>query len=212
MQTSQGSETSQEIVDARGGREVLNDRITTISNFASPNVGSYIAGSYYDAAFTGGSSSLLTGVPDQIDLGPFYTSQSFTTDQIGVSVTTAEPLGLCRIAVYASDQNGWPETLVYYGNEDLVMSSTGYKFHTTPLSVDAGRQYWMGVHHSSVAKIRGISTSSAKNLGIVNANSSAQYTILRKSFLYGTAPTVWSFDPAERLGNTPPPSVRFRIL
>jgi hypothetical protein len=199
------------VIDARGGRPVLNDRITTISNFASPNVGSYIAGSYYDAAFTGGNSSLLTGSADQIDLGPFYTSQAFTTDQIGVSVTTSEVGALGRVVVYSSDANGWPGVLIYYGSEDLLLSGTGYKFHSAPLSLEAGRQYWMGFHHSSVAKIRGISTSSAKNLGIVNANSSAQFTILRKSIPYGSAPSAWTFDANDRLGNTPPPSVRFRI-
>jgi hypothetical protein len=202
------------VIDARGGRPVLNDRITTISNFASPNVGSYISGQYYDAAFTGGSSSLLTGVAGQLDLGPFYTSQAFTTDQVGVSVTTTAAGGFGRVAVYGSDANGWPSDLLYYGAEDLDMSSTGYKFHSDPLTLDAGRQYWMGFHHSSVARIRGISTSSAKNLGIVNANSTAQYTILRKAVPYGAAPAApasWTFDAGERLGNTPPPSVRFRI-
>ena len=118
-----------EIATARGSRSALGDRISVISNFASPNAGGVFTGKYYDNSFQGTASSTLAGVAGRIDLAPYYTSVPLTIDQIGVAVSTAVASAVGRVCIYSSDANGWPDSLLYYGSSDLDFSTTGYKNH-----------------------------------------------------------------------------------
>lgn len=200
-----------EIEAARGDRDNLNDRISTISNFASPNAGGVIVGQYYDNSFQGTASSTLAGAANRVDMAPFYTSATLRIDQIGVAVSTAVASALGKIVIYGSDANGWPSTLLYEGSSDLDFSTTGYKSHTLDFTFNSGTQYWLGIRSSSTATIRAINTSSAVNLGVNGSSGSNYFTVLRRTITYAdAAPNPWNFLTVDRAANITPPSIRMR--
>lgn len=205
------SNLQSEIFAARGDRSSLNLRISTISNFASPNAGANIVGQYYDNAFQANASATLVGAANRLDLAPFYTSQPLKIDQIGISVGVAATSALAKIVIYNSDSNGWPDQLVYQGDSDLDCSTTGYKFHTLDFKFDSGRQYWIGVIFNSNLSIRAINLGSAVNLGINGSTGENYFTVLRRTITYGdNLPSSWNFVTGDRAANVNPPSIRMR--
>jgi hypothetical protein len=200
-----------ELAAARGDRSNLGLRLATISNFASPNAGGVIVGQYYDNAFQGTASSTLAGAANRIDMAPFYTSQRLRIDQLGVSVSTAVASSLVRCFIYASGESGWPDELLYEGDSDLSGAATGYVSHSLDFTFDAGRQYWLGVRHSSTATLRSINVGSAVNLGVASNNAANYFTILRRTLAFATAlPANWNFVTADRVANVTPYSIRMR--
>lgn len=199
-----------EVIAARGNRANLNNRISTISNFVSPNAGGNIVGQYYDNAFHAGANTTLTGAANRIDMGPYYTSAPLRIDQIGVSVTTASAGGFGKVLIYNSDVDGWPDELLYE-SAPLDMSSTGFKFATLDFTFDSGRQYWLGYWFSLGGVIRSVSTASSVNLGKNGSTSSSYFTIVRRTVTFsGSAPAIWGFAANNRAANITPPSIRMR--
>lgn len=190
------------------------ERLGTISNFASPNAGGVVVGQYYDNSFQGTASATLAGSADRIDLAPYYTSVPITIDQIGVAVSTAVAGALGKIVIYDAGADGWPDALLFEGATGMDFSSTGYKFHdltSTPFAFDKGRIYWVGIRHSSTATLRTINVSSAVNLGLTSNAASNYATVLRRTLAYATAaPANWVFTNSDRTANITPPSIRFR--
>jgi hypothetical protein len=200
-----------EVVAARGDRTNLDLRISTISNFASPNAGGNIVGQYYDNAFQGTASGTLAGAANRIDLAPFYTSQRLRIDQIGIGVVTARADSLAKIVIYESNSSGWPDELLFEGSADLDCSTTGYKFHSLDFTFDSGRQYWLGVRFNSNPTIRSINTSSTVNLGVSGSNTNTYFTVLRRTITYSnSSPSSWNFITGDRAANITPPSIRMR--
>ena len=200
-----------EVATARGSRASLNNRISTISNFASPNAGGIIVGEYYDNAFQGTASGALAGVDNRVDMAPFYTSERLRIDMIGTPVSTAVAGALGKCFIYASGDDNWPSELLFEGDSDLLFSSTGYKGHAIDFTFDSGRQYWLGVRHSSTATLRTINGNSAVNLGIAGVAGTSYYTVIRRTIAYATPlPASWNFAPSDRAANITPPSIRMR--
>jgi hypothetical protein len=200
-----------EIVAARGDRTNLDLRISTISNFASPNAGGNIVGQYYDNAFQGTASASLAGTVNRIDLAPFYTSQRLRIDQIGIGVVTAVADSLAKVVIYSSDSNGWPDQLLFEGSSDLNCSTTGYKFHSLDFTFDSGRQYWLGVRFNSTQSIRSVNLASAVNLGVNGSGGNTYFSVLRRTITYSnSSPSDWNFVTGDRAANVTPPSIRMR--
>ncbi|MCP9887814.1 hypothetical protein KBY96_07700 [Cyanobium sp. ATX 6A2] len=199
-----------EVVAARGNRSDLNRRISAISNFASPNAGGVIAGEYYDNAFHGTANATRAGVANEINLAPYYTSQPLRIDEIGVSVSTAVNGSELKLVIYGSTDEGWPDELLF---ESLPLSSAtvGYKFEGLDFTFDSGRQYWLGVRHSSTATLRALNLSSAVNLGCNGSNAANYFTVLRRTVAFADpAPNPWDFSANQRIANWAPNSVRMR--
>lgn len=208
---AQVQEILNEVVSARGDSGTLGSRLSTISNFASPNAGGVIIGQYYDNAFQGTNSTTLAGAANRVDLAPFYTSQTLRIDQIGVAVSTAVGGTLGRIVIYTADSAGWPSEKVYEGDSNLDMGSTGYKSHSLDFTFDSGKQYWLGILRSSTSTIRAINTSSAVNLGVNGSAGTQYFTILRRTHTFANPlPDPWNFQASDRVANIAPPSFRFR--
>lgn len=200
-----------EIIAARGDRSELGLRISNLSNFASPNAGGVIVGQYYDNAFQGTASSTLAGAANRVDMAPFFTSQRLRIDQLGAAVSTAVASSLVRFFIYESGPEGWPDALVYEGDTDLSAATTGYKFHELDFTFDAGRQYWLGVRHSSTATLRSINAGSAVNLGVNGSAGTNYFRALRRTLTFATPlPATWGFLNADRVANVTPYSIRMR--
>ena len=194
----------------KGGAATVNDRLNTISNFASPNAGGVVTGQYYDNSFQGTASSTLIGAANRIELAPYYTSVPLSINQIGVAVSTAVASSTVKIVIYSSDSNGWPNTLLYE-TAALSTAATGYVFESLTFSFSSGVQYWVGVRHSSTATLRTINVSSAVNLGLTSSTAANYATVLRRTLTYATAATSpWNFVNSDRVANITPPSIRFR--
>lgn len=201
------------VLDAnvRGGAENLAQRLSTISNFASPNAGGVIVGQYYDNAFHGTASGTLAGAANRVDLAPFYTSVPLPINQLGVAVSTAVAASLLRCFIYASDANGWPSTLLYEGDSNLSGAAAGFVSHSLSFTFASGRQYWVGVRSSSTTTIRAVPIASAVNLGLNGAAGGNYFTGLRRTLAFATPlPESWGFLPGDRVANVLPPSIRFR--
>ena len=201
------------VLDAnvRGGADNLAQRLSTISNFASPNAGGVIVGQFYDNAFHGTASGTLAGTANRMDLAPFYTSVPLPIDQLGVAVSTAVAGSLLRCFIYASNADGWPDALLYEGASDLSGAATGFVSHSLSFTFASGRQYWVGVRFSSTTTIRAVPTASAVNLGVNGSAGNFYFTALRRTLAFATPlPANWGFLPGDRVANVLPPSIRFR--
>jgi hypothetical protein len=200
-----------EIATARGDRSNLGLRLSTISNFASPNAGGVIVGQYYDNAFQGTNGSTLAGAVNRVDMAPFYTSQRLRIDQIGVNISTATAGQFKRCFIYASGEAGWPDELLYEGDSDLSTATATYVFHSLDFTFDSGRQYWLGVRHDGTAPARSINTGSAVNLGLTSSTASNYATILRRTLAFATPlPANWNFVNGDRAAGVTPYSIRMR--
>ena len=203
-------ELEAEVADARGDRGSLDRRISTISNFASPNAGGIVVGSYYDNAFHGTANATLIGVANRLDLAPFYTSQPLRIDQIGTLVSTAATGTELKLVLYGSTDEGWPEDLLFE-SMPLSAATTGHKFDTLDFTFDSGRQYWLGVRHSGAPTLRTLNLSTVVNLGCTSATAQTYFTLLRRTVPFADpAPDPWNFQPSDRLANTTPPAIRMR--
>jgi len=188
----------------------LTSRISTISNFASPNAGGVVVGQYYDNSFQGSASGTLIGAANRIDLAPYYTSVDLPIDRIGCGVSTAVAASLFKIVIYNSESNGWPSTLAYESG-DLSGATATFAEATLSFTFLKGTQYWVGVRHSSTCTLRTVAVASAVNLGLTSNNAANYATVLRRTLTYATAATSpWNFTNADRVANITPPSIRFR--
>lgn len=203
-----------EVETARGSRSNLNARISTISNFASPNAVNFVVGNYYDGAFHATNPASLTGVANRLDLGPFYNSEALRIDEIGVAVVTAVAGALARCCIYSAGSDNLPLTKLYEGPSDLDLSTTGFKAHSIDFTFENGRIYWLGVLQSSTASLRTIPITSAVNFGGGGGGGGnfQQYgTTVRYTQTYAN-PLPGTLDATGRTiaANTTPPSIRMR--
>lgn len=199
-----------EIATARGGRAALGDRLSVISNFASPNAGGVVIGQYYDNAFHASGAATLAGAANRIDLSPFYTSAPMTIDQIGVAVSTGAAAAQGKVVIYASGATGWPSTL-FFESGALDFATTGFKSETLDFTFQSGTQYWVGVRHSSTATLRAVAIASSPNIGLLTSAATTYGTVLRRTLTFADpAPAVWNFVNGDRVAAINPTSIRFR--
>ena len=204
-----------EVVAARGSRSALNLRISTISNFASPNAGGVIPGRYYDNAFHAGTSSTLVIGANLVHMAPFFTSQVMRLDQLGAAVSTPQAGGGFKCFIYDSDADGWPDQLIHLGASDLPTDVNAYVFHPVNILLDSGRQYWVGTHGNALvgaARVRSMNTLSAVNLGLTSSTNTTYATVIRATRDYANLPmpAQWTFTAGHLTANVTPPSIRMR--
>ena len=203
-----------EVEAARGSRSSLGLRISTISNFASPNAISFIVGNYYDGSFHAANPATLAGVANRLDLGPFYNSEPLRIDEIGVSVSTAVAGALARCCIYSAGADGLPLDKLFEGASDLDLSTTGFKAHSIDFTFDNARTYWLGVLQSGTATLRAIPTTNAVNFGGGGGGGGnfQQYaSVVRYTQTYASAlPSSLGSSGRTFAANTAAPSIRMR--
>jgi len=200
-----------EVIAARGGRSSLGLRLNTISNFASPNVGGLVSGSYYDAAPHAAGLSSIAGAAGRMELVPYYTSVDLPITEIGAIVVTSSAGQSGRVGIYSSDSGSWPDELLFEGSVNLDYGTTGYKSHSLSFTFEAGRQYWLAHVHSSTVTLRGWSTTTAYNLGPNGASSTSYFTLIRRIVTFADPmPSTWTFSSSELTSGTVP-AIRFRM-
>jgi len=184
--------------------------VAIIGNFASPNAGGYVPGQYYDNSFRAAPSGRITGGVNRVEMSPFFVSKSVTIDQLGVSVATVVAGSLLRCFIYGSNSQGWPDQLLYEGNDNLSGAAVAYVSHELDFSFNTGIQYWLGVRYSANSKVRGVNPSSLGNLGLAAAANVAYNTKVLRTITFADAlPQSWAFQASD-LNTGIYPSIRFR--
>lgn len=199
-----------EMRDARGSANSLNSRLSVITSFASPNVGPYISGQYYDTACHGTAAGTIAGAANRVEMMPFTCNNSFLVTEIGVSVSTAASGALGKCFIYEASANGLPDTLLWEAGGNLDFGTTGFKFHTTSQTLYSGKVYWLGLRHSAAATVRGVAVASAANLGLNTSNGTAYNCLIRSTITYANAlPNTWTFASSQ-LTSSIAPSIRMK--
>ena len=120
---------------------------------------------------------------------PFIPSQSFTSSNLFINVTTLAAGSFCRIAVY-DDLNGYPNNRLFVSS-DLDCSTTGQKTATASISFVAGTTYWLAFHGGAIASTTSvIAQSQSLSLKANSINSMANCVFYSLNF---TTPTPATF-------------------
>jgi hypothetical protein len=173
--------------------------------FYTPASGSFIE----PAAAMAYTTTTIAQVADRWDMSPFTPSATYTIDQLGLLVTGGAAFN-CKVTVYSSGSDGWPDALLYETG-DLSIASTGFKNEAVSITFEAGVQYWVGIRSSGTGTLRGIALIALPNLGLALSTSTAQNTILRRTLTYATAATdPYGFTSADPTSSIMP-GVRMRV-
>ena len=191
------------------------DRDNTLSlpqKATIPNFDLYIPGQWYDAAFQGTvTPTTYVGVANALDVAPFFVGNDLIVNNLSVGVVTGVASANVHIVIYEAGENYLPNNKVYESGDLSAATSTTVVGTDVNFQFLGGKLYWLGVHNSSTATLRGIRDYASISLGLnANTSASANNMILRKSVAFGSAPANWTFSAAE-LTNIAPPSVRFKV-
>ena len=179
---------------------------------ASPNMGMYISGRYYDSTFGALTSPPpYTGIAGRIDLIPFFTTQDLIVNEFSIGVLTGVASTNARILIYGSDINYQPSSKLYESPDLSTATSTTVPAHTQLFRFEANRMYWIGVQCSGAPSLRGVRDYTLPSLGLVsNAASAGNTATIGRTVTYGAAPASWGFLESD-LSATLAPSVRFKV-
>jgi hypothetical protein len=184
--------------------------VAIIGNFASPNAGGHVVGQYYDNSFHAAGSGVTAGAANRAEMSPFFVSERVTIDQLGVAVHSSVAGSLLKCFIYGSNSQGWPDQLLFEGDDDLSGAAVAYVSHTLDFSFNTGIKYWLGVRYSANTTVRGVGLSSLGNLGLSTAAGTTYDTKVLRTIPFANAlPQSWEFQASD-LATGLCPSIRFR--
>lgn len=181
--------------------------LITTDSFYPP---AYITGNYYDAGIDGTTRGTIAGIADRVVVMPFVPLISFSINRAAIDVTTNVASAQARIVIYDSDgSNSTPSTRLYNSTELDCGTATGIQEVTLDFDFVAGHLYWIGVHNSSTATLRGVAIASCPCIGVIGTSSGAAYTAYRVQSAFGTGSPNPFGSPI--LINQVVPQVKFRV-
>lgn len=144
----------------------------------------------------GASTSTTPGAAGRIELYPYLARGEFAIDQIGVNVTTAVASALGKIIVYAADQFGRPDTLLFE-TATLDFSTVGAKTTSLSMTFLQGSSYWFGIRHSSTATLSAWQAYSTPDINGGPISTLGRKTF-RRTLAFATAATAnWGYNASE---------------
>ena len=183
-----------EVIIARGSRDNLNNRISTISSLAGTNIAPPVLGRYYDNAFT---PAPLTGTvnlsTNRFTAVSYVTPYRWRIDRLGFQLTTAATSGLYRCFIYASNPSDlMPTSQLFVGALELDVSTTGFKEHILDFIFEPDVLYWIGLNGNftgaTAPAIRSLPAGSGKGFGPVAAGDTSYRTGFAKTGVTSTDP------------------------
>lgn len=142
-----------------------------------------ISGMYFQTSFTGESLSESSLSIGKVSFMPFMMNRSVTIDQFGVEVTSASSGNTVNAAIYNSDSNGLPST-VLDSTGDQSATTTGFKYKSSVITLTAGVQYWLAVKASAAVLVKSQSAFAFQPIGKTSATDSTQRVRLDKTHTY----------------------------
>jgi hypothetical protein len=113
-----------------------------------------------------------------------------------VNVTTAVAGALGKIVVYEADEQGGPAGRITETG-DLDFSAVGAKEATIAVPFKKGKQYWIGIRHSSAAVISHWQAYTSPDLDLTAIATSPNKTLQRTLAYTTAAPATWGYVPTE---------------
>lgn len=159
----------------------------------------------------GTASGTIAGAANRLSLVPYYTPVPISVDTFAVNVSTGVASANVRVIVYsASPSTGIPVTKLYESaNLDASTSSTFPSVAAT-FRFAANTLYWVGVHHSSTATLRGIAIAACLPIGLASSTGTTENTELRTTPTFGSALATYSYA-ASNGASAIAPMVYFRV-
>jgi hypothetical protein len=140
---------------------------------------------------------------------PFWSPVAFTIDRLAVNVTTGVAAANVRVLIYNANANGTPNSrLVETANLGAATTNT-FPEATVSHTFAANTLYWVGVHHSSTATLRGIAVAALLPIGLASATATSDGTCLRTTPTFGSSLSTYSYA-ASQITSAIVPAVRMR--
>jgi len=160
---------------------------------------------------SGSASGVIAGAANRLSLVPYYTPRPISVDTFAVNVTTGVASANVRVIIYsASPSTGIPVTKLYESaNLDAATSST-FPSVAAAFRFAANTPYWVGVHHSSTATLRGIAIAACQPIGLASATGTTENTELRTTPTFGSALTTYSYASSNGASSIAP-MVYFKV-
>ncbi len=150
----------------------------------------------------GGTTGTVAGVAGRIDMFPFTARADNAVTGLAVNVTTLLAAALGKIAVYDSDANVRPNSLIVE-TADLDFSTVGVKTATVAITLRQGKTYWFAVRHSSTATLSSWAGGATPDINGGAPSTSARKTV-RRTLAYATGATAtWGWLASEINAATP---------
>jgi hypothetical protein len=147
----------------------------------------YISNNYFDCGIGATTRSSIAGVATRLVVYPFVPQLNVTVNLWAIDVVTAASSALARMVIYDSDAtNSLPGTRLLQ-SADMDCSTAGVKSENINFNFVAGHLYWVGVHNSSTATLRGIPVSDSRPLSVLSTSSNAVNNAYRQDITYGTS-------------------------
>ncbi|MGZ3306261.1 MAG: hypothetical protein ACXU8U_10420, partial [Asticcacaulis sp.] len=148
-------------------------------------------------------TAVLTGVADRMEIAPWVPAFDHAVDQLGVNVTTGVAGAKAKLVIYDADAMGRPGSLLIE-TADIGCAAAGPATAAVSLTFRRGRQYWLGVRHSSTASLSAHADDSVPAIDGGGSISLTVNTLLRRSLSYATAaPANWAYSAGEAVSDTP---------
>ena len=162
-----------------------------------PNTGGYLK----TCGGAGGSTTVLAGAANRMDIFPWVCPYDFASDLAAVNVTTAVASATGKIVLYeANPTTTYPASLLAE-SPVLDFSTVGAKTAALSYSFKAGNVYWLGIRHSSTAALSGWPLQSCLNINGQSPVTTAASSVRRTVTFANAAPNPWVFNVAEITAN-----------
>lgn len=185
--------------------------IKNVMRFLSSQVQTYQSGFHYSTDLTSATPEIeMFGAGDFVAV-PFFCSQDFTLNRLGVNVYDSGGSGGLKFAVYDSGENGLPYNLLF-GSGDIDADSSGFVFGDPSLPLVSGKIYWFCFRTDENISLYSSPFASSLNFGLQDPADDTFNTCLLKSLTYSEDfPSVIPFEMTDFLNNKLPVSFRFRV-
>ena len=155
------------------------------------------------------SATTVTGIAGNQEIVPFLAQYSFTSTNVGFSVSGLATGSTVTIVLFNSDSNGRPTTL---NTQTAAVATTSTGFKSTAWSVDftAGTLYWIGVWHSATAALRAQSIAANHALAWSTGSTPIGVRLLTRNETYGGTSSDWTYSTSQHSTTRNIPSILIR--
>jgi hypothetical protein len=182
-----------------------------------PWIGAPVAGRHYP--ITGLplalAPAILIGAANRSEISPWLCTRTITPAALGLQVTTGVASAQVRILVYASNADGWPTTLTWDSGALDAATTNTYRESTVGVpTFTKGALYWLGVLHSSTARVRAVPLGAAVQIGGIGATATtATYgsVVRRTGLTFASPPNLWGFTASQITNGVVPPQILARF-
>jgi hypothetical protein len=143
-----------------------------------------------------GGTATLVCVAKELRLFPFTPRVDTPIAGLCFNVLTGMAAGSGKIAIYRSDANGRPDTLLLE-TASVDMSATGIKTVAVSQTLLKGQTYWLGLRSSANPTIAAWAAGATPDVNGGAPSTTARKTVFRQITYSSPAPANWGWSSAE---------------